>query len=147
MNSFLSGFFNPLTCHALFAEKVHPSRDALVRVRSAFGNNAANLVTLVPQHALFLMIQHKFLGPGVEEEVQHRRQGNEVTRCENDVERENIAQHTVDHGRNCGSADRSRLDEAQDRAPVILRQRQHQRCAEDGVAGAVGDGSKRCPNA
>ena len=56
MNSFLSGFFNPLTCHALFAEKVHPSRDALVRVRSAFGNNAANLVTLALAGLLFLQI-------------------------------------------------------------------------------------------
>ena len=26
-----SGFFNSLTCHALFTEKVHPSRDALIR--------------------------------------------------------------------------------------------------------------------
>ena len=46
MNSFLSRFFNLLICHAHFAEKVHPSRDALVRYGAVFGTNVANLVTL-----------------------------------------------------------------------------------------------------
>ena len=46
MNSFLSGFLNPLSCHALFAEKVHPSRDALIRCGTTSWANAANLVTL-----------------------------------------------------------------------------------------------------
>ena len=40
----VSGFFQ--SAYALFAEKVHPLRDALVRYGFAFGNNVANLVTL-----------------------------------------------------------------------------------------------------
>ena len=46
MNSFLRGFLNPLSCHAIFAEKVHPSRDALIRCGTTFANNVANLVAL-----------------------------------------------------------------------------------------------------
>ena len=56
MNSFLSGFLNPLSCHALFAEKVHPSRDALIRCGTTSWANAANLVTL-PWRGVFGAVQ------------------------------------------------------------------------------------------
>ena len=46
LNSFLSGFFNPLIRYALFAEKVHPLRNALIRYGVTFENNVTNLVTL-----------------------------------------------------------------------------------------------------
>ena len=46
LNSFLRGFFNPLICYALFAEKVHPLRNALIRYGVTFDNNVTNLVTL-----------------------------------------------------------------------------------------------------
>lgn len=51
LNSFLSGFFNPLICYALFAEKVHPLRNALIRYGVTFENNVTNLVTLVTGRA------------------------------------------------------------------------------------------------
>ncbi|MBQ7802156.1 MAG: hypothetical protein IJ375_07535, partial [Oscillospiraceae bacterium] len=53
--AFLSGFFDPLTCHALFAEKVHPSRDALIRCGTCFHTNVANLVTLSPAEWTFCL--------------------------------------------------------------------------------------------
>ena len=54
LNSFLSGFFNPLICYALFAEKVHPLRNALIRYGVTFENNVTNLVTLALKGADFL---------------------------------------------------------------------------------------------
>ena len=55
MNSFFRGFLNPFTCHVLLAEKVHPSRDALIRCGITFANNVANLVALTNWCGLFLV--------------------------------------------------------------------------------------------
>ena len=50
---FFSGFLHPLTCHALFTEKVHPSRDALIRYWGSLLRNVVILMTLVERLLLF----------------------------------------------------------------------------------------------
>jgi len=47
-------FFDPPACHALFTEKVHPARDALVPYAAVLRVYLINLMTLPSQDALFL---------------------------------------------------------------------------------------------
>ena len=47
MNSFFSGFFDPLIWQAFFAEKVHPTRGCTHSYRNALADFATNLVALV----------------------------------------------------------------------------------------------------
>ena len=73
----------------------------------------------------------------MEAQAQHRHQGNRGTCRKHQIQREHIAQHAVDQGRECHATSAGRLDKAQNRAPVLLRQRQHQGSIEHRIPGRI----------
>ena len=73
----------------------------------------------------------------MEAEPKHGRQGDRGAHREDQIQREHIAQQAVDHRGQGRAAGGGRLDEAQDRAPVLLRQGQHHGGIEYGIADAV----------
>jgi len=56
LNSFFGGFFDPPACHALFTEKVHPARDALVPYAAVLRVYLINLMTLAALTCQFFSI-------------------------------------------------------------------------------------------
>ena len=45
------------------------------------------------------MIYHKFLGPGVEAQIQHRRKGKQISNRKYQIQRKNIAKNAVNYRR------------------------------------------------
>ena len=89
------------------------------------------------------MGQHKFSGSGVEAHIQHGCQGEQTSHREHQIQRKYITENAVDHRRQRGAADGGRIDESEDRAPVLLRQGQHQGSVENRIAGTVRKGSEK----
>ena len=71
------------------------------------------------------MIQHKFLGFGMEAHIQHGQQRQYAAGGKDQIQGENVAQETVQERGQRHAAAGGRLNEAEDRAAVFLRQRQH----------------------
>ena len=46
-----------------------------------------------------LMIQHKFLGSGVEAQIQHRRKGKQISNRKYQIQRKHIAKNAVNYRR------------------------------------------------
>ena len=95
---------------------------------------------------VLLVLHYERFGSGVEGHIQHGDQGNGIADDKHQIQREEITQHAVDHSRKSGAANGCGLDESHNSTPVFLRKHQHQGSVEYGIAGAIGDGSQRCPN-
>lgn len=70
--------------------------------------------------------------------VCHREDGQQATRGKHQIQRENVSQNAENHGGQRAPAGGGGADEAQNRPPVFLRERQHHRRVEDAVAHRVG---------
>ena len=87
------------------------------------------------------MRKNKFLGASIEAQIQHGHKGQDRTDGEDQIQREQIAEHTVDYGRKCRSADGGRAEEAEDRSAICFGQSQHKGGIEYGVAHTVHKGT------
>ena len=93
------------------------------------------------------MRKNKFLGAPIEAQIQHGHKGQDRTDGEDQIQGEQITEHTVDHGGKCRSADGGRAEEAEDGTAVLLGQRQHKGGVEDGVSDRVHKGPDKGENA
>ena len=78
-----------------------------------------------PAESLFAVLQYETLGVLVEAEVDHGDQGDEVSDDKCDIQRESVAEKSVDHGGNCSAAHGCGAYKTEDGASVFLGERKH----------------------